>query len=70
MHKCLEVGYHPKSWRKVIAVTLRKPRKPDYSNPRAYRLITLLECLGKILENIVARRLTYLAGKHNLVPNQ
>jgi len=54
MHKCLEAGYHPKSWRKVIAVALRKPGKPDYSNPRAYHLITLLECLRKILEKIVA----------------
>jgi len=68
MQKCLEAGYHPSSWRKAIAVALRKPRKPDYSNPRAYRLITLLECLGKVLEKIVACQLTYLAGKHNLVP--
>ena len=68
MRKCLEAGYHPRSWRRAIAVALRKPGKPDYSNPRAYRLITLLECLGKVLEKIVACRLTYLAGKHNLVP--
>ena len=68
MQKCLKNGYHPKSWRKAIAIALRKPNKPDYSNPRAYRLITLLECLGKVLERIVARRLTFLAGKLNLVP--
>ncbi|KAJ6475270.1 hypothetical protein C8R47DRAFT_926292, partial [Mycena vitilis] len=48
--KCLRNGFHPREWRKAIAVALRKPRKPDYSNPRAYRLIQLLECLGKILE--------------------
>ncbi|KAJ3792346.1 hypothetical protein GGU11DRAFT_861251 [Lentinula aff. detonsa] len=29
-------GYHPRLWRKGIAVALRKPRKPDYSKPRAY----------------------------------
>ena len=68
MQKCLHNGYHPKSWRKAIAIALRKPNKPDYSNPRAYRLITLLECLGKVLERIVARRLTFLAGELNLVP--
>jgi len=32
MCKCLEAGYHPKSWRKAIAVALWKPGKPDYSN--------------------------------------
>ncbi|KAE9391418.1 hypothetical protein BT96DRAFT_756936, partial [Gymnopus androsaceus JB14] len=50
--QCLHAGYHPKTWRWAIAVALRKPRKPDYSEPRAYRLITLLECLGKVLEKI------------------
>ncbi|KAJ6522104.1 hypothetical protein DFH09DRAFT_811697, partial [Mycena vulgaris] len=64
--RCLRNGFHPREWRKAIAVALRKPRKPDYSNPRAYRLIQLLECLGKILEKIVARRLSFLAGRHNL----
>ncbi|KAJ7747692.1 hypothetical protein DFH07DRAFT_689613, partial [Mycena maculata] len=66
IRKCLRNGFHPREWRKAIAVALRKPRKPDYSNPRAYRLIQLLECLRKILEKIVARRLSFLAGKHNL----
>jgi retron-type reverse transcriptase len=28
----------------------------------------LLECLAKVLERIVAGKLTFLAGKHNLVP--
>ena len=68
IQKCLRKGYHPKPWRRAIAIALRKPNKPDYSNPRAYRLITLLECLAKVLERIVARRLTFLAGKLNLVP--
>jgi ribonuclease HI len=68
MNVCLQKGYHPKPWRKAVAVALKKPSKPDYSNPRAYRLITLLDCLGKVLERIIARRLTFLTGKHNLVP--
>ena len=68
MDKCLHTGYHPKLWWKAIPVALKKPNKPDYSNPRAYRLITLLECLSKVLERIVAKRLTFLAGKYDLVP--
>ena len=63
VRKCLATGYHPKIWRKATAVALRKPNKPDYSNPRAYRLITLLGCLGKLLEKVVAHRLTFLASK-------
>ncbi|TFY51402.1 hypothetical protein EVJ58_g10586, partial [Rhodofomes roseus] len=68
MNHCLRAGYHPKAWRKAIAVAIPKPGKPDYSNPRAYRLIQLLECLGKTLERIVANRLAYLVSTHNLVP--
>ncbi len=66
--KCLTAGYHPIAWRKAIAIALKKPNKPDYSNPRAYRLITLLESLGKVLEKVIAKRLTFLAGKFDLVP--
>lgn len=68
MKRCLQGGYHPKVWRRAIAVVLRKPKKPNYSKSRAYHLIQLLECLGKLLEKIVARRLTYLVGRHNLIP--
>ncbi|PBK91135.1 hypothetical protein ARMGADRAFT_886314, partial [Armillaria gallica] len=50
IRQCLAAGYHPKRWRRAVAIALRKPNKPDYSNPRAYRLIALLECLGKVLE--------------------
>ncbi|KAJ6479748.1 hypothetical protein C8R45DRAFT_770307, partial [Mycena sanguinolenta] len=64
--RCLANGFHPREWHKAIAVALRKPRKLDYSNPRAYRLIQLLECMGKILEKVFARCLSFLVGRHNL----
>lgn len=71
LQKCAESGYHPKAWRRAVAVALKKPGKPDYSQPlaRAYRLITLLECLGKVLEKVIAKRLTFLAGRLDLVPS-
>ena len=68
MRHCLQNSYHPSEWKKAIAVALRKPGKPDYSKPRAYRLIQLLECIGKVLEAVVAKRLNYYAGRHNLIP--
>src|SRR5207302_1911782 len=43
-------------------------RKSDMSNARSYRPISLLECLSKLLEKVIARRLTYEIGKFNLVP--
>ncbi len=64
---CAECGYHPKPWKNSIAVALQKPNR-DYSLPRSYRLIQLLEVLGKVLEWIQARRLSYIAAKHDLFP--
>jgi ribonuclease HI len=46
---------------------LKKSKKPDYSQPKAYRVIALLNCLGKISERILARRLSYLAETTNLL---
>lgn len=65
---CVRVGYHPRVWRTAIAVAIRKPNRKDYSLPRSYRLIQLLETMGKILEKIEASRLAYLAVERNIVP--
>jgi hypothetical protein len=56
---CLFSGYCPLHFRESKTVALRKPGKDDYSDPRAYRPITLLNTLGKALEAIVATRLSY-----------
>ncbi|GAA3296697.1 hypothetical protein GCM10020218_080510 [Dactylosporangium vinaceum] len=66
---CVELTYHPKQWRNAKIIVLRKPGKPDYSVPGAYRPISLLNTLGKLLEAVMARRLSHLAEKHNLLPN-
>ncbi|CEJ62645.1 Putative Reverse transcriptase [Penicillium brasilianum] len=65
----VKLGHHPRRWRVAKMVVLRKPGKPDYSTPGAYRPISLLNTLGKLLETVIARRLSYLAEKHGLLPN-
>ena len=65
---CADLGYHPKAWRMAIAVAIQKPNR-DYSNPRSYRLVQLLEVLGKMLERLQARRLLYIAAKYYLFPS-
>ena len=63
----LEIGYHPKCWREGTGAILPKANKPDYKLPKAYRIITLLNCLGKIAEKLVAKRLAYLCEVYNLL---
>ena len=65
----LHIGYHPKCWKQATGVILKKHQKPDYTNPTAYRVISLLNCLGKISERILAQRLSYLAETTSLLHN-
>src|SRR6266496_3404305 len=58
----IRLGYHPKYWKIAIGVILRKLRKKrNWSELKSYRIISLLNCLGKIAEKIIAARLVYLA---------
>jgi len=67
---CLQQGYCPAHFRQSITVVLRKPDKDDYTQPKSYRPIALLNTLGKALEAIVASRLAYLADTYHLLPRQ
>ena len=47
---------------------LKKPNKPDYSEPKAYWPIALLDILGKVLEIVISKRLVGLAERFGLLP--
>jgi hypothetical protein len=65
---CLATGYHPERFRQARTIALKKPGKSDYTVVGAYRPIALLNTTGKMLESIVASRLSALAEKHQLLP--
>src|SRR5205814_8124686 len=44
-----------------------KLNKNDYSNSESYKLISLLNCLDKLAEKIVAERLVYFAETADLL---
>jgi len=55
---CLQLGYCPAHFKESITVVLRKPGKDDYTQPKSYRPIALLNTLEKALKAIVTNRLT------------
>jgi ribonuclease HI len=67
---CLQHGYCPTHFKDTITVVLRKPGKDDYTQPKAYRPIALLNTLGKVMDAIIANRLSYLADVHRLLPSR
>ena len=50
----IDIRYYLIAWRQATRAILKKPNKPDYSLPKAYRVISLLNCLGKVSKRILA----------------
>lgn len=53
-NEILSQGIYPQSWKVADAVPIAKPLKPS-SELTSYRPISLLPCLGKVLEKILAK---------------
>ena len=64
----LNEGYLPWQWRVAKIIPPKKPNKSDYRLARAWRPISLLATLGKILESVIAERISYVAETYNLLP--
>ena len=65
---CIQKGYCPTHFKQSTTVVIKKPEKDNYSTPKSYRPIALLNTLGKVLESIVATRLSYLTEEYQLLP--
>ncbi|RAL58046.1 hypothetical protein DID88_009541 [Monilinia fructigena] len=68
--KCLELGHHPECFRLATTAIIPKPNKADYTNPRSYRPIALLSVLGKGLERLVAKKMSWLAIHYKTLASQ
>jgi hypothetical protein len=59
-------GYHPKCFKEATGVILKKPQSAkllyrNYALPKTYKIISLFNCLAKVMEKIIARRLAVMA---------
>ena len=64
----LRLGVYVDDWRTFTTVVLRKPGKPNYEVPKAYRPIALLCTMAKVLTAIVAEDISFLVEKETLLP--
>ena len=65
---CIQLGHYPSPFKHSITAVVPKPNKNNYANPASYRPIQLVECLGKILDKIMARRIQYEVAVHDVIP--
>ncbi|PNH26385.1 hypothetical protein VD0002_g6637 [Verticillium dahliae] len=63
-----EEGVLPSQWRHAKIIPLKKPGKEDYTIAKAWRPISLLATLGKVLESVVAERISHAVETHGLLP--
>ena len=61
-----DMGIWPKSFKETVSVVIPKPKKDNYSVPKAYRPIALLKMLGKLFTKTIAKRLQYDGIAHGL----
>jgi len=62
----ISLGHHP--WSDALVIIIPKLAKPNYSLPKAYRPISLLECCSKLLEKIIAKRILSNVHHYDILP--
>src|SRR6266446_1000561 len=65
---CIRAGHHPLIWRQAIVCAVPKPHRPDYSLAKNFRPVSLLECMGKLVEKLMARLLYSEIIRFDLLP--
>ena len=62
----LDKGIYPQSWRTAIIIPISKPNKCK-SDIDGYRPISLMSCLSKTFEKLIAKRLMWFIRSKNLL---
>ena len=58
VQQVIRLGYHPQEWKRACGILLEKRRKRDLTLVKSYRVISLLNCMGKLVEKVVAEQLS------------
>ena len=60
----IRLHYHPTGWKRARRILLEKGNKRDKSLIKSYRVISLLNCMGKLVEKVVAEQLSQFFESH------
>ncbi len=63
----LKQGKLPKVWKMAKIITLKNPGKPDFSDPNAFRPISLFSKLSKAIKAVITERISYLVKRQGLL---
>lgn len=66
----VKVGHHPRAFRNAEVVMIPKPGKAPHNEAKKWRPISLLSCIGKGLERLLARRVARTVIAFGIIPSQ
>jgi hypothetical protein len=52
--QCLRLGHHAGEWKVAKGICIPKLGEKSYDQAKSYRVISLLSCLGKLIEKVAA----------------
>jgi len=64
---CIELGYWPNHFKKSITIVIPKPNKSSYNSLKSFRLIVLLNTMGKLIEKVIGERLQFHVISNNFI---
>jgi len=63
-------GSHPVQWKRASGVVIHKPGKEDSTRLKAYHYISLVSCIGKVVEKVVAELLSNAGEKRGVLSEE
>lgn len=63
----IDNAYYPRVYKCVYTITLNKPQNGDYTEPKAWQLIALLNTTGSALGSIMATKINHLTEQFQLI---
>jgi len=71
VNTCIHLEHWPSHFKQSSTVIIPKLNKQTYDNPKSFRLIVLLNTLGKLIEKVIANRLQFHVIKNDFIhPSQ
>jgi hypothetical protein len=60
--------YYPQEWALTETLVLKKPGKPDYTSPAAWRPIVLSDGIARLLNSCQTEDIVTMCERHNVLP--
>ena len=64
---CFKLGHWPAHFKMLTTIVILKPNKALYNSPKLFRLIVLLNTLGKLIEKVTGERLQFYVLSSNII---